>query len=310
MHKTQNLILNLFNSDKSDIIYEISNFPDSQRSVEILSDVKNLNVTISRSIKKFRDLELVICANQTLRHLGVKEVFLYAPYLIGTRSDRRFHPRGIHYIKDVIAPIINSQKFDSVMVLDPHSDVLEACIDNFVGLNNYHIVKEALIKIDNKDGARNRLYIVSPDAGAMKKIYGVAKEFDIENILCANKVRDIKTGRIVRTDLPDHKTESIENYVIIDDICDGGRTFCELAKIIKEKNPTSKIHLIVSHAIFSSGLSELEKYFYSIHTTNSYVNMQSVDTANGQTMYRILDEYGNLKSVGHSDMKIKIQEIV
>jgi len=57
--------------------------------------------------------------------------------------------------------------------------------------------------------------------------------------------------------------------VIIDDICDGGRTFVELAKVIKENQSDAKIYLIVTHGIFSAGFNDLNKFFEKIFTTNS-----------------------------------------
>jgi phosphoribosylpyrophosphate synthetase len=73
--------------------------------------------------------------------------------------------------KDVICPIINSQKFKkSVTILDVHSDVIEACIKNYKKIDNVKLVKFALTNIDNKNTARENLYLVSPDAGALKSL--------------------------------------------------------------------------------------------------------------------------------------------
>jgi ribose-phosphate pyrophosphokinase len=170
----------------------------------------------------------------------------------------------------VIAPIINSQNFDSVTVLDPHSDVLEACINNFNKINNFNLVKFALTDIDNKNGAQNRICLVSPDAGAYKKIFDVATHFNIDNIITATKVRDIKTGKIIHTEVPDIDKTKDFKYVIVDDICDGGRTFIEIAKAIKEKDENAKIYLIVTHGIFSKSFYELSKLFEKVYSTNSY----------------------------------------
>lgn len=63
-------------------------------------------------------------------------------------------------------------------------------------------------------------------------------------------------------------------YVIVDDICDGGRTFVELAKAIKAGRPTAKIYLIVTHGIFSAGYTQLKEYFERIYTTNSIKDIQ------------------------------------
>ena len=267
--------LNLVNPD--DVLsckYEISRFPDGQQSIRViehdyttylsLRDQKN-PITIKSRLNTFQDLELIICANQALKEIGVKSVNLYIPYCIGGRSDRKFQEGGINYIKTVIAPIINSQNFDEVRIMDSHSDVLEACISNFVKSTNYSVTKMALDDIGDVDN----ICLISPDAGAYKKVFDVAKWFGINDIITASKVRDVATGKILRTEVPSIENHTDMKYVIVDDICDGGRTFIELAKVIKEQKPDAKIYLVVTHGIFSAGFGELNNYFERIYTTNS-----------------------------------------
>jgi ribose-phosphate pyrophosphokinase len=267
--------LNLVNLENSDIKYKISKYPDGQQSITLdLPDTdfhEKITVSITSRLNSFRDLEVIIAANQALREFSyVENVKLNVPYFLGARSDRKFESGTSNYLKTVICPIINSQNFSRVTVLDPHSDVLEACLNNYHKHNNHRLVKDALTKIDNRDGARERICLVSPDAGAYKKIFDVAKEFNIENIITATKVRDIKTGKILRTEIPTLEQHADLKYVIIDDICDGGRTFIELSKAIKGSRPTAKVYLIVTHGIFSAGFAELNQYFEGIYTTNSY----------------------------------------
>lgn len=272
------ITLDLVNPEKSQIKYKISQFPDGQQTVD-LTDWNDLlrcedAVKINSRLNTFRDLELIICATAAVRNIKpTREIALYVPYFMGARSDRKFVEGGVNYLKQVICPIINSLNFVTVVVLDPHSDVLEACLNNYEKVNNYMIVKHALTKIDNRNGARDRICLVSPDAGAYKKIFDVAKKFGIENIITANKVRDMKTGKILRTEIPVLNQHDDIHYVIIDDICDGGRTFVELAKAIKDGRPTAKVSLIVTHGIFSAGFNELNLYFEGIYTTNSYVDI-------------------------------------
>lgn len=270
--------LNLAYPEKSNVMsvkFSISKFPDGQQSITI-NQVFNETDTIEihSRLNNFKDLELIICANKALRNLGVRKINLYVPYFLGARSDRKFTEGGVNYLKEVICPIINSQKFKSVTVMDPHSDVLEACIKNFKKIDNIKLVKEALTKIDNKNSAREKLILVSPDAGALKKIYHVAEHFQIDNIVIANKHRDIKTGKIVSTELPGLTQDpGSKNFVIIDDICDGGRTFLEIAKTIRKEREDSvfndKIYLVVTHGIFSTGFDELKKFIDGIFCTNS-----------------------------------------
>jgi ribose-phosphate pyrophosphokinase len=82
-------------------------------------------------------------------------------------------------------------------------------------------------------------------------------------------VRDIKTGKILRTEIPTLDQHNDLKYVIVDDICDGGRTFVELAKAIHDSRPTAKVYLVVTHGIFSAGFGELNNHFPQIFCTNS-----------------------------------------
>jgi ribose-phosphate pyrophosphokinase len=271
------ITLNLVNPEKSQIKYKVSKFPDGQQTVD-LTDFNDLlryedAVKISSRLNTFQDLELIICAVAAIRNIKPnREIALYVPYFMGARSDRKFMDGGVNYLKQVICPIINSLKLDSILVLDPHSDVLEACLDNYDKVDNHTVVKYALSDIDNKNDAQERICLVSPDAGAYKKIFDVAKKFSINNVVTANKVRDLKTSKILSTEVPNLPGSVGDDlqYVIIDDICDGGRTFIELAKAIKTQRADAKVYLIVTHGIFSAGFKELSQYFERIYTTNSY----------------------------------------
>ena len=264
------MILNLAHPEKSGIKYKISKFPDGQQTIDI--DYIHTSVIEIRSrFNSFKDLELIICATQALRNMGATDISLYVPYFLGSRSDRKFQDGGVNYLKQVVCPIINSQNFEKVVVMDPHSDVLEACINNFHKRDNSNIVTEAILNCNIGDIA-----LVSPDAGALKKIYDIAKMFNIDNVTTASKIRDIKTGNIIRTELPEIKLDGIESVIIVDDICDGGRTFVELAKEIR-KQTHKPIYLVVTHGIFSAGFGLLSEYFDKIYCTNSVSDIEQND---------------------------------
>jgi ribose-phosphate pyrophosphokinase len=271
--------LNLTDITSSEIKYKISKFPDGQQTVDIEWIGNTDSVVIDSRMNSFLDVELIVCANQALKNAGVKNVGLHVPYFLGARSDRKFQEGGSNYLKQVICPIINSQNFFTVIVLDPHSDVLEACLNNYEKIDNHLLVKQALTLIDNKNNARYHVCLVSPDAGAYKKIFDVAQEFRIDNIATATKVRDLKTGKILHTEIPNLPVTLAEDfkYVIVDDICDGGRTFVELAKAIREQRPTAELYLVVTHGIFSSGFEALGEYFEGIYTTNSIKEQEDTD---------------------------------
>jgi phosphoribosylpyrophosphate synthetase len=110
-------ILDLTSEVQSIIKYQISRFPDGQQSITLLNShhfwtLKEEVVQIHSRLNSFADLELIICAKKALDGIGVRQVVLHVPYFLGARSDRKFQDGSIHYLKEVICPIINSLKFD------------------------------------------------------------------------------------------------------------------------------------------------------------------------------------------------------
>lgn len=161
----------------------------------------------------------------------------YCPY---ARQDR-VCDEGEAFGLKVFANLINSLNFNSVCILDPHSDVAPALINN--------CYTQPLNDAFNPTYAVGVDYLISPDAGANKKVFKLSQELDIPMIR-ADKVRDVKTGKITETIVyADDLTG--KRVMIIDDICDGGRTFIELAKQLITKGAT--VDLYVTYGIFSKG---------------------------------------------------------
>jgi ribose-phosphate pyrophosphokinase len=296
------MLLNLSEPSSYGIKFKVSKFPDGQQAVTIIEEgiqkydsfrTMREPVTIISRLTSFRDLELVICANKALRELGVKEVKLEISYLLGARSDRKFETGSVNYIKEVLAPIINMQNFSNVTVLDPHSDVTEACINNFIKQTQYSHGFITFVLRDYFAGGStdySKMRLISPDAGALKKVYDVAESIGYkEEIVIASKHRDVKTGKITHTEVPVNVDDLDKDFFILDDICDGGRTFIEIAKALRGKNVTGKIFLVITHGIFSAGLKPLNEHFDGIYTTNSYVDMAdpNFSLTNDNEMYKL-----------------------
>jgi ribose-phosphate pyrophosphokinase len=184
--------------------------------------------------------------------------------LFGQLSDRRFNVDESFDLKN-ICEFINSCNFSQVSVLDPHSDVPEALLNNFRKiLPNDYIYNSITDIIDKED--RSQVTLVSPDAGAYKKVFKLAEEWK-HPLVAANKFRD-RDGNINLVVLGDVKGL---NCLIVDDICLGGRTFKILAEKLREQG-ANKVFLYVSHAHFFNGF---DLGLDHIYCTNSVKDIEN-----------------------------------
>jgi ribose-phosphate pyrophosphokinase len=281
--------LNLTDIDKSDVKYQIQEFPDGQQNIVIdtqsidnnswrnwSNEVQKGPWLIKSRLNNWLDLELIVCATKSLRNLGVKEIHLYVPYFMGARSDRQFEEGGNRYIKDVITPVINSLNFESVTCIDPHSYVLENCINNFQSISNQSLVENSLRLIagDWKERTKSEGFIlVSPDAGASHKIFKLAEQIGYKgDIITCSKERD-SDGKIIGVEVPEFDIS--KDIIIIDDILDYGNTFNNIAGRMNDAEHKGKKYLIITHAIQDAGLENSLRWFDGIYTTNSYKSRES-----------------------------------
>jgi len=226
-------------------------------------------VLVVSSMASSSEVMTTFLATNALKNLFPEaKLELFMPYIPYARQDRIMVPGEPESIK-VFANMLNSFNFNKVFVLDPHSNVSTALINNVSVLNNNVFMEHSFANIKSLhiDEADN-IVLVSPDAGAEKKIYEIAKHLDINNIIFGSKYRDVKTGKIIKTSFVGDVKDKI--CVICDDIIDGGATFVELANILKTAG-AKKVYLIVTHGIFSKGIDGL-KMLDGIYTTNSVRN--------------------------------------
>jgi len=235
-------------------------FSDNQPHINLKNiyegDVVNVICSITSSLSL---LQLLLLSN-ALDNLFTRKNELVIPYLLGARSDRVMQTGDSVDLK-VIADLINYCSFKKVTLFDVHSEVSLMLIANSVNITNEKLVRSYQSPNDSKGSI-----LICPDSGAAKKIHKCLewnKEF--EDIVYCVKHRDMGNGNISLKVLEPEKCKD-RNCVIVDDLCDGGRTFISIAEQIKPKYLT----LIVSHGIFSYGFSLLEKHFNKIITSDSY----------------------------------------
>lgn len=230
-------------------------------------------VVITNRFKNGDDLLKVLIAKDALQRKGVSHFDLVMPYIPYARQDRQCFD-GESFTLKVFSTLINSAKFDSVIVFDSHSDVAPALLDNCKNTPNNDFVWATVMDIKKKAPA-DKLFIVSPDSGANKKTNKLFSEVvNFDGIVKCDKKRDLATGALSGFEVFSGDLNET-SCLIVDDICDGGRTFIGIAEALREKN-AGDLYLFVTHGIFSNGLEELNKYFRGIYTTNSVKDVEGV----------------------------------
>lgn len=247
----------------------IINFPDGEPHVKLnFAELKSLpcedclKFMLEVPLKNSASVLIMLKIVDAIRnHYFHAKIHAMIPYIPGSRGDRVMED-GEAFSMRVYAELINSCEFDKVYCVDPHSEVTNALIKNLVIVKNHAMVKTAMFI-----SMMEKATLVSPDSGANKKIKDLAEYISIKRdveVLKCDKTRNVATGKITGFEVYADKLDPERNYVIVDDICDGGGTFTGLGKVMLEKGAVN-LHLVVSHGIFSKGFDDLLKIFKSIH---------------------------------------------
>lgn len=245
----------------TEIEYESFTFSGGEPHIKIKQHIEaGAAISVTTRLNSFNNVGQLCMAADALKRMEAKLDKLVIPYFPAARQDRVMQPGEPLSVK-VYADIINNLGFAKVVLVDAHSDVAPALLNNCIVVPNHGFIKKVV------DSIGNNVILISPDGGALKKIYKVSEFLGGASVVECSKHRDTKTGllagfKVYADDLAG------ADCLIVDDICDGGGTFIGLAVELKNKN-AGKLYLAVTHGIFSNGFEELQKHFAHIYTTNS-----------------------------------------
>lgn len=192
---------------------------------------------------------------QNLSYVGLLNLYMY--YLPNARMDRIQEDSEVFTLKS-FADVINWLNFDSVKILDVHSNVGTALINKAEILspkdyiyNVINEIEEDMIEENENQTAQPVLYF--PDEGACKKY---SKLFSNYEYCYGEKVRDWKTGKILELKINTNGIDLINKTVLmIDDIISYGGSLFHSANALKKLG----VHKI---------------YAYATHTENSVLDKE------------------------------------
>lgn len=250
------------------LTFEHFYFPGGEPHLKIKDTPPETEITITHRVDSFNKVAEILLAADALTRMGFEKINLTVPYFPAARQDRVM-VKGEPLTVKIYADLINACNFHRVTVYDPHSEVTPALLNRCEVVDNQRFISRVVQEIDED------VVLISPDGGALKKIYKIATHLKNYEVVECSKSRDVATGQIkdFRVYAEDLQCKAC---LIVDDICDGGGTFLGLAKALKAQN-AGKLYLAVSHGIFSKGFDALNAAYDKVFTTDSFRTLEQTD---------------------------------
>lgn len=237
----------------------LDHFPDGTL---LLKGIELSSSTIEWYFENNEELVALYFITRHIKELRQQKIHLIMKYIPNARQDR------IHSDKDVLtlkyfAELINSLKFETVTVLDAHSNVALALLDRVRTLPIAPYLEKA-IELSGMQEGRDILFY--PDEGSQKRYSQIIKFPHAFGY----KKRRWEDGEIIGLEVMGEVPNQPFNVLIIDDISSFGSTFLHSAKKLKQLG-AEKIYLYITHCedtilegeLIKSGLIE------HIYTTDS-----------------------------------------
>lgn len=270
----------------------LSRFPDG--TLHLTPEINDVNLCNSRRIviswhyEGDEEMAAILFLTKHIQSLGF-EVILDLPYIPNARQDRVKDSVEDVFTLKYFAEFINALKFHSVFVLDPHSNVSAALIDNVEVETPREYIDVTIESIYHDYDLSKPLMAFYPDEGAMKRY---SEDSQLEYAFAA-KHRDWRTGKILGLEVIGNK-DSINgrDIIIIDDICSKGGTFYYAAKKLKELG-ANRIFLFVTHCektvfdgeLFKSNLID------KLYTTDSIFTSKVQELAKSKGLDKKIEVY-------------------
>ena len=226
-------------------IVKINKFPDGTPRINL--DVENIKedeydgrpcILIDWFYENNDEMFYLMLIKKHLeRHLTNVDYYLFMPYIPNARMDRVKNDDEVFKLK-YFCDFINSLNFSRVYVLDAHSDVSTALLNNCKNDNPRDYIKDAIRQISDD------IVLYFPDAGAAKRYSDLFPEI----MYCyGEKKRDWKSGKILGLDIRNNGIDlNGKTVLMIDDIIAYGGSLFYSANALKEVG-VDKIYAYATH---------------------------------------------------------------
>jgi ribose-phosphate pyrophosphokinase len=202
---------------------------------------------------------------------------MFIPFLPYSRQDKSISNDNTFALKPFLDLLLDTFAGTAITTLDVHNKEAYQMKNSIDCLHPAKYIIKSLI--DSQADL-----VCYPDKGAKERYSHL---IHMDHII-ADKVRDQATGKITGHTLLETKHNLVDkNVLIVDDICDGGRTFTSMAKMLIE-NGVKNVDLYVTHGVFSMGVHVLNHAgIRNIYTTDSYIGSSEMSKSSCATIYKV-----------------------
>jgi ribose-phosphate pyrophosphokinase len=220
--------------------------------IESMDALFGLDLALDAARRLIREGELAVS-------YGARYI-LECPYFPGARQDRVAVP-GDALAAARFAAFINAMKFDEVEVWDCHSPTSLALLDNVRHVTAAEFCEDIPNIVDDT-------VVVAPDKGGVERARAAAERLGARLVL-ADKKRDPATGDLMPGAEVYCEDLGEADVLVVDDICDGGWTFTNLAAALRPRT-SGRLMLYVTHGIFSKGFAALAENYDAVYCANLF----------------------------------------
>lgn len=210
----------------------------------------------------FKSLEKLLVLKKYLEKSGVTIDKIKIGYFSYSRQERETtnEPELLSTLNNCLLSNVDSSKVEIVDIhnresMESYGYTLSTALPSILDI----------IKEDYKD---ENIILVAPDKGALQRNKEIG--LSLPTSIHFNKTR--KDGKVISEMIIDKiiSMDDDKTFVILDDMCDGGRTFANAASQLKKDYPNSKVILGITHAILPYGVDTLVRGGVDkIYTTNT-----------------------------------------
>jgi ribose-phosphate pyrophosphokinase len=220
-------------------------FPDGEKYVRIMDDVKGGTVIVIQSMYNPADEHLFeyFLLVKALKDLGAKRVIGVIPYFAYARQDRRFNP-GEAISFQTVTRLIENVGTDELFTIDTHLHRVDDISKVFnIPAHNLSVVP-LLTQYVKQNFTLNKPIVIAPDEEAEQwaKISSeiLNCEYDVlEKVRLGPDKVEIKTRL---------RSVNDRNVVVIDDIISTGGTMVETVKVLRNYG-ANRVIVICAHPL-------------------------------------------------------------